>query len=60
MIFKNCFKRISRNEAPDIRLRYSLNENPRRLYDTTLPDKSGFSSFSRITDDPEKTILRSG
>ena len=37
----------------------SRNENPLRLYDTTLPDRSGFSSFRRITDEPEKTIFKS-
>ena len=44
---------------PDIRLKNSRNEKPRRLYETTLPDRSGFSSFNRMTEEPEKMIFKS-
>lgn len=54
MVHQYFSKRISWKTVPGHQIKNSRNEKPRRLYETTLPDRSGFSSFNRMTEEPEK------
>ena len=60
MTVQDFVERIRREVIARLQVENSRKENPLRLYDFTSPFSSGFSVFSRMTEEPVNTIFSPG